>query len=41
MYKKSLVTLVEDPLAGGYMLNSWADQVAIAALDIFGTRRFL
>jgi hypothetical protein len=36
---------VEDPLAGGYMLNSWADQVAIeyyrAALDVFGTRRFL
>lgn len=36
---------VKDPLAGGWMLNSWADQVAIeyyrAALDVYGERRFL
>lgn len=36
---------VKDPLTGGWMLNSWADQVAIeyyrAALDIYGDRRFL
>jgi hypothetical protein len=37
--------LVNDPLTGGYMLNSWADQIAIeyfkAALDVYGNRRFL
>ena len=36
---------VNDPLTGGWMLNSWADQVAIefyrAALDVYGERRFL
>jgi len=36
---------VTDPLTGGWMLNSWADSVAIeyyrAALDVFGDRRFL
>lgn len=35
---------VNDPLTGGWMLNSWADQVAIefyrAALDVYGGRRF-
>jgi hypothetical protein len=37
--------LVNDPLTGGYMLNSWADQIASeyfkAALDVYGNRRFL
>jgi len=34
-----------DPLTGGWMLNSWADQVTIkyyqAALEVYGDRRFL
>ena len=36
---------VTDPLTGGYMLNSWADQVAIeyylAASDVYAKRRFI
>jgi len=36
---------VRDPLNGGWMLNSWADEVSIefyrATLDVYGDRRFL
>ena len=35
---------VTDPLTNGWMLNSWADEVAIeyyrAALEVYGSRRF-
>jgi len=37
--------LVFDALTGGYMINSWSDQVAIeyfqAALEVYGDRRYL
>lgn len=37
--------LVNDSLTGGWMLNSWADQVAIeyyrAALDVYSDRKFM
>jgi len=40
-----LLPFTLDPFTGGYMLNSWSDQVAIeyyrAALDIYDSRRFL
>ena len=40
-----LPALVQDPLFGGYMLDSWADRVSIqyyrAALNVYNERRFM
>lgn len=37
--------ITRDPLSGGWMLNSWADEVSIqyylATLDVYGYRRFM
>lgn len=43
--RNRLLPIVDDPLTGGRMLNSWADQVAVeyyrAALDVYDSRRYL